>query len=40
VILLADGDEQRALHSVGYPNRSEASGPRKRSGKYSLRQRE
>jgi hypothetical protein len=24
-ILLANGDEQRALHSVGYPNRSEVS---------------
>src|SRR5271165_4388166 len=30
VILLADGDEQRALHTVGHPNRSEAGGPRKR----------
>ncbi len=30
VVLLADADEQRALHTVGDPNRSEAGGPRKR----------
>ena len=30
VILFTNTDEQRALHTVGHPDRSEAGGPRKR----------